>query len=384
MSGIAPSAAEDRGGQAIAALGILRETARTQLAASIHPGPGARARRGVRSALVRSGLRPASAEGFGSWPGGLLASALAESHRVTNDDRDFDAVRDYAAWWMRRHHTRPLRNADYLANGRVVLWLYEKTGDTAFLDEARRMERYLREHPRSQSGLIPYRSIAPNQIYIDSIGLLAPFVTDYTRFAVDDFLRVAMIRQADAFFRRALDSRSGLPYHAFDDASGSKLGAAGWGRGVGWLLFGVGELLRSDRATAEANPSLVRSFLDLCDQVCELQTPQGSFSWLLPAMDGPADASAAGLIHCGLWSAGQLGAIDSPTRTLALSRSLASIVSSHLEGGDTDLASAECGGLGIYPQSYGHYPWAVAPHLMAISRYLGPATAPGSVGPRGG
>lgn len=352
------------------ALDTLRQEARTQLDSWTRQRVSTRLRGSLRSGLVRLRLRTATAEPLSSWPGALLAYALAESFEVSQDERDLHAIRSYAQRWMEVHHGKPLPNADYTANGRVLLWLYRLTGAAEFLDEAHRMASFLRELPSSDSGLMPYRLAAPNHIYVDSIGLVAPFVSDYITMRPDPALQTKVLLQTDTFLERAMDSVSGLPYHAFDDTSGRKLGAAGWGRGVGWLVFGIGELVRGGVGKADASDRRLAAYAVLCDRVSALQREDGSFSWLLQAFDGPADSSAGGLICCALASGMDAGVLDSVACSQAFDLGMKNIVSHGTAGRPLELASAECGGLGIYPQTYGVYPWGVAPGLLALARYL--------------
>jgi len=354
---------------AYAALGSLSDAARSQLAQWLRPTASERLRRTVRATLVRSHLRVASGENFASWPGGLLAHSLAQAFEVTQNPKDLEAVVGYGKWWMRTHQDKAPPNLDYVANGRLLLWLFHRSGSQDLLDAAKSMAAYVDNARKSPTGLMPYRQVAPSTIYIDSVGIVTPFIADYASASPDPHLSSIAASQIGAFMERGMDSVSGLPYHAFDDVTGEKLGAPGWGRGTGWLLLGCSEMLRGDASGRLFDQGLSDAYQAVCERVSEFQRPDGSFSWLLQAHDGPADASATALIYCGLEGAALARARNSEPQSRSLVAAVESLVSATSQR-SVPLASAECGGLGVYPQAYGSYPWSVGPSILALHRFL--------------
>ncbi len=82
-------------------------------------------------------------------------------------------------------------------------------------------------------------------------------------------------------------------------------------------------------------------------------------------MEGPLDTSGTGMILqslCVLEAAGR-----SDDRFAAAGQRMLECLKRCERGGKVLRSSAECGGIGIYPQRYGSYAWSVAPYLISLS-----------------
>lgn len=106
------------------------------------------------------------------------------------------------------------------------------------------------QHPRTKSGMIWHKAIYPQQVWIDGVYMAAPFFAEYaSRTGQNDVFRE--IGHWFAFLRKRLrDAKTGLYYHALDEAKiqpwadpETGLSASFWLRGEGWFLMALTDTL---------------------------------------------------------------------------------------------------------------------------------------------
>lgn len=293
------------------------------------------------------------------WPNALLAEGLSEGMKAGADGHHVDILKRYYDAWI--GDGMPVYCLDNGANGMPLLDLYEYTGDNKYLDSAGRLAEYLEKQKRGVQGLLPYRSWQENHIYTDGLGMVCPFLCRYGNLTEKEELTQLGVAQLVCFFKNGMDGKSGLPYHGYNMRTGEKYGAIGWGRAVGWLLLGTARSLAwIDGKREEAN--LLRNcFEEMKVSILDYQREDGSFAWLLPALEGPGDTSATAMIACALSERWQGKDLEGRVKKAVLRA--AEFLLSQVRDGRVMQCSAECGGFGEYPQRYDNYPWSNGPTL---------------------
>lgn len=288
------------------------------------------------------------------WPNALLIHALSYNREYR------DTVRYQADLWRRKNFR--IDKLDDVLMAYVLLYkadvLSEKDKEVIQANVIHAVGKY-----RNTS--IPYRKEYEDIIYADLLGMVPQFLcrigierqsSDMVLFATEQFNR---------FLSGATDLESGLPYHAFNARTGEKLGIIGWGRALGWILTGLSEcVVALSSAFPEEAGRLRDIYEDLLNVCIKYQRKDGGFSWQLQAIDGPLDSSASGLIlqsMCVLESSGLLKEEFQQYEELLLT-----CLNRCEQNGKVLHASAECGGIGIYPQRYGSYAWSVSPYLVSL------------------
>lgn len=303
-----------------------------------------------------------------NWPSGLLANALIAYYK-NHLNLEISLVIKHALIKYYQHFINSRQKFHYLDNaiaGQALIDLYQSTNDErhkVLLDE---MVKYLKQHPVDDEGSLPYRPAQENKhIFADGIGMICPFLCRYGHTYGDETAIHLAVKQIQNFLRNGMDSRSGLPYHGYDHKSQTKFGIVGWGRACGWLMMGmVDSLVYMDKGSPEYD-EVKQAFRRLVDKVEAYQREDGFYPWQLPAREGPYDTSATAMILYAI-ARGLENDILIGIHRSRLVKGQTALVQAAADG-KLGNCLAECGGFGIYQQTYGAYPWSLGPALSLFS-----------------
>lgn len=328
-----------------------------------------KAKRWIKKNVFR---RPVDAEDLIFWPTGLLAAGLW-SCRKEASEQIYRALAGYYERWMRRGY--PISYPDDLLAGETLLAAYEeysqneaesriigKDNAGLYRGAIEKLAEYALSYPADEAGSLPYRAGHNNgHVYVDSIGLMCPFLYEYgIWFKKQECMELA-VNQIVNFLAYGMDGAVGLPYHGYVAQTGEKYGIVGWGRAVGWLLRGMTGCLTTEYGAERLKDSYIR----LMDTVLAYQRRDGYFPWQLQAADGPKDTSATGMICAALKRGIETNILTDSKYGPALQSGIDAIGRSTVNGQVYD-CSGECEGFGRYPQQYGAHPWALGPALMLV------------------
>ena len=288
------------------------------------------------------------------WPHAMLAMGLEEYAKVSGNPCALDALSEYYSDWKKKGC--PLHNIDDVMNGCTLIYLDKRNG--GWDEEIHKIRDMIFAHPLDQNGNLLYRKHCPNYIFVDTLGMAVPFLTEYYRIHPEDTKSLELAeRQLVSFLQNGMDEETGLPYHGFDSQNGNKCGIIGWGRAVGWLLLGMAYFVKN---IENPNPQIVEQIKRILLKVCGYQRDDGSFSWQITAWEGHEDTSATAMI-CYAMKLGldRLAVTESEREKLELCiRNGAKSLYENIHDGYVMNCSGECLGFGMYPQVYGTYPWA--------------------------
>ena len=90
-------------------------------------------------------------------------------------------------------------------------------------------------------GILRYRK-GVNVAFIDTIGLVCPFLIMYADTTDCKPARVLAEKQIDNVLDTGLDRNGIIPFHAVDLDLNAPLGSINWGRGIGWWVLGLASL----------------------------------------------------------------------------------------------------------------------------------------------
>lgn len=354
----------------------LLETACEELLSYGVWGAKDKAKNWVKKNLLR---QQTAAEDLIYWPTSLLAVSLwrcrgellaeaADEEIVLRIENSLSA---YFTRWEKKKC--PICYLDDLLAGEVLLAMYEEYNKNQtengiinaanaerFKADIDKLADYAFAYPTDEIGNFPYRANQQNgHIYVDAVGLACPFLYEYGRiFHKDEGMELA-VKQIANFLAYAIDAATGLPYHGYDVATGTKYGIIGWGRAVGWLLRG----LTGCMTTVYGAARLREAYGNLMDAVLAWQRKDGYFSWQLQALEGPADTSATSMICASLKQGLRAKTLQGEVYENALERGTHAIQKS-ISNGRVHDCLGECEGFSQYPQKYGTYPWALAFALL--------------------
>lgn len=330
------------------------------------------------------------------WPTGLLAAGLWQCRkelRTTTQQAGAEAsdpvdeaalaaagrmigmieesLTAYYVRWIKKG--MPLAVLDDLLAGETLLSIYGeiekgasdfggKLSGKRIRKAVDRMASFAAEHPKDAAGSFFYRPAnVEKTVFVDSVGLTAPFLYRYGEMFDKQEYRELALRQIVNFLTDGMDGRTGLPYHGYDGESGCKYGIIGWGRAVGWLLRGMTGCMISDCGREKVSAP----YMALVERVLAYQRPDGFFAWQLQALEGPADTSATGMICAAVKAGMELGVLAGEKYESVLSAGKHALERSVREGRVYD-CSGECEGFSCYPQRYSAYPWSLGPALTVL------------------
>ena len=305
------------------------------------------------------------------WPNGLMAIGLEYSHKKTNDKKDLESLMEYYDNWISKGQR--INHLDNIINGYTMLYIFELNGNKKYKRALDNLVEYVHNHPKDEYGSLPYRinnknPQSINMIFIDTLGMICPFLCRYAKLFKDELLVDLAVIQLKNYLNLGFDERKKLPYHGYNSKTKEKLGIIGWGRAVGWLLIGLIDSLEYIDSSHKDYKYLMDKFIDIVITVLEYQNEDGYFSWQIEAIEGPIDTSTTSMIMYSVSKGLKLEILDNSYEKY-IKKSLVAINKSINEGHVND-CSAECRGLGMYPQRYGNYPWAQGPSLALISLWL--------------
>lgn len=299
------------------------------------------------------------------WPNGLLAVSLEWSHRYNGNKENLKSLQDYYDKWIKKG--MPRENADYTINGYSLIYLFNQTKNKKYLKALKSLINYLKTFEKTDEGSIPYRVSNPDQVLVDSLGMVSPFLCRYGYYFNDESCTELAITQLTNFLKLGMDEGSKLPYHGYNSKIKTKLGIIGWGRALGWLLIGLVDSL-------EYIPSSNKHYTYLCNElekivsiVINYQLEDGNFAWQITTKEGHIDTSSTSMICYAIRRGVMLGILPDFYKENT-NRGLEALRTNTLNG-SVQNCSAECRGISMYPQKYSSYPWAQGPttSLFAIS-----------------
>lgn len=235
------------------------------------------------------------------------------------------------------------------------------------LRDPRSIADFIHKYPRSISGSIQYRSTYDG-VFIDSLGMICAFLLKYSKLSGDKSSHDLAVLQFVNFFKNGFDDITGFPYHGFNSDETEKLGIIGWGRAVGWLLFGLSESMEFIDKTDQSYELLCKHARLLVENICAYQRIDGGFSWQLQASKGPLDSSATAMIGYAIAKLERLKILNA-SYSLELKYIYDCLESCLSTDGFIEYSSAECLGFSMYPQIYKTNAWGQGFSILFLIEY---------------
>lgn len=93
-------------------------------------------------------------------------------------------------------------------------------------------------------GMITYNDSVDNIRFVDTIGIVCPFLIKYAcEYDCPQYVKIA-IEQIVSYRKFGFDNDVKLPFHCYDESTKAHLGICGWGRGCAWWAVGIADSLK--------------------------------------------------------------------------------------------------------------------------------------------
>jgi unsaturated rhamnogalacturonyl hydrolase len=185
---------------------------------------------------------------------GVILKGIEAIWYATGDPKYFNHIKTGMDFWLEKDGTiKGYRvdeyNIDHITPGRAMMTLYRVTGDEKYKKAVELLRSQLKTHPRTKEGGFWHKKIYPNQMWLDGLYMGEPFYTEYSVvFGEDNYEDIA--NQFIWMEKNALDAKTGLLYHGWDESREQKWANKEtgrspnfWGRAMGWYAMALVDTL---------------------------------------------------------------------------------------------------------------------------------------------
>jgi unsaturated rhamnogalacturonyl hydrolase len=256
---------------------------------------------------------------------GLLAATdLLEVERYGHFAYGF--LRGWAA------RDQPYRPDDNTAPGHALCAIVERTGDKLLLDAGRRLADHLAARRRVDGVGITFedarRSLRPPYgpvtlpldevalldspgagIYVDCLHFDPPFFAHLACLTGEPAWAVRAIEEALGYVRLLADPVTGLFHHFWLEQTGAAYGL-GWGRGQGWALLGLLDVVEFTDAATVGRDRIVEAVVQLAEAMLRTQHPDGGWAAIAQRPESGEETSTAAFMATAFWRGIALGVLD--------------------------------------------------------------------------
>jgi unsaturated rhamnogalacturonyl hydrolase len=204
-------------------------------------------------------------------------------------------------------------------------------------------------------------------VFVDCVHFDPPFFTHFGALTGDAGLIDLGIDQALAYVDLLQDA-SGLFWHFWLERTERRYGL-GWGRGQGWALLGLLDVLEYAPADHEGRPRVLDAFVSLSGAVRSTQLADGSWTAVAQDQQSGSESSTAAFAAAGFARGVRLGLLD-PSFAESAQRAWSSTVAG-VDGAGLLVDVSAAVRPSTHESSYRHVPkgflvpWGQGPLLVA-------------------
>ncbi|RYY87954.1 MAG: glycoside hydrolase family 88 protein [Chitinophagaceae bacterium] len=175
-------------------------------------------------------------------------------------------------------------NIDHLNNGKVLLTLWQVTGQEKYRKAVENLYAQIATHPRTTEGSFWHKKIYPSQVWLDGLYMGQPFYAAAAQAFGHDKAFYDITRQFVLIEGHTRDPKSGLLYHGWDESRQQKwadkatgLSPHVWGRALGWYGMALVDVLDYFPANHPGRDSLLRILDRFAAAVVRVQDKSGAW-----------------------------------------------------------------------------------------------------------
>lgn len=220
-----------------------------------------------------------------------------------------------------------------------------------------------------ENGTVPYNKAAPGIRYVDTVGMVCPFLAEYAVAFGDSAALALCERQLKEYCENGLNNELNIPVHCFGLNNRAPMGIYGWGRGCGWLAVGMTDTFTA-LLKAESTPAikqlqlyLLKTMVAYADSLLEYQTGSGGWCRQLPVWDF-GETSATGMLAYFMHRIHRLTGMEKYEEAALRARGF--LMKCTRKNGKVDYAQGDTAGIGFYSGRLDTMPAAQAFCLMGL------------------
>ncbi len=147
-------------------------------------------------------------------------------------------------------------------------------------------------------GTVPYNTDVPNVRFVDTVGMICPFLMKYAVvYNKPEFVDIAL-EQIKEYKKHGFDKETKVPCHCFDVQTKAPLGICGWGRGCAWWAIGITDSLKTLMTCKTYNAEkvlLLKYTIEFMTVMQKYQRNDGAYTRMI-FTDSLEDSSAGAML----------------------------------------------------------------------------------------
>ncbi len=265
---------------------------------------------------------------------GLYLEAISNVYARTGEQKYFNYIQKQMDRFLLpngkiKFYKQESYNIDYVRNGKIMVYLYEKTGQQKYADAAKYIRQQLYKHPRTSEGGFWHKQVYPYQMWLDGLYMGQPFYAHYSKTFNEPQNFDDVARQFILMEKNGRDAKTGLLHHAWDESKEQQWAdkATGkspnfWGRAMGWYGVALVDVLEYFPANHPQRKILIAILNRYVEAVAKVQSPKNNLWYqVLDQADRAGnypEASASSMFVYTMLKGARLGYIPSKYKAVAL------------------------------------------------------------------
>lgn len=218
---------------------------------------------------------------------------------------------------------------------------------------------------KGNNDTIPYRASRPEIRFVDTIGLVCPFLVKYgLTYNAPEAIELAekQILEYSSF----IHSETKTPPHAYNLTYNVPLGVYDWGRGVGWYILGIVECY-SNLPDCNFKQFLKNQIIQLSQNLLKYQLDSGGFAASI--FDKTSFAESSSSVLCGILLNKCYEITKEPVYHRATDNVIAQLMKHTQRNGAVDMCQGDTHGIGNYSAKFGYMPFVQGLALLLMKRH---------------
>ncbi|HEY4107939.1 DUF4350 domain-containing protein [Puia sp.] len=177
-------------------------------------------------------------------------------------------------------------NLDNILCGRILLMLYNVTGQKQYYKAAQTLREQLKQQPRTTQGSFWHKKKYTRQVWLDGLYMSQPFFAEYASLFHEDSVFDDITKQFAAIEANTRDTKTGLLYHGWDESKQEKWAdkqtghsANFWARAMGWYGMALVDALDYFPANHPGRKTLQQILIRYAAAIQKVQDPATGLWW---------------------------------------------------------------------------------------------------------
>ena len=195
---------------------------------------------------------------------------------------------------------------------------------------------------------IPYNADIPEYRFVDTIGMVCPFLIKYALIYNAEELIPIAIKQIREYREYGMEKRFNIPFHSFKTQTFEPLGVCGWARGCAWLAVGLTDSLKTLIESGDygrEKGELLKFLIELLNSIAPYIQDDGTVNRMLFSPSAQDSSACAMLAYCYAYISDLTGNESFKALALKMREKLRSVTR---RNGVVDFSQGDTHGIGFY------------------------------------